>query len=166
MTHPKPERTIEIADEQSAWDVDPEPLRRAVELVLEGASVRRAEVSVALVDDEAMREMNRRYLEHDYATDVLSFVLERSADRVDGQIVVSVDTARAEAAGWGWTPADELLLYVIHGALHLVGHDDAKADEREAMRRREKEVLAQFGLEPRWKQAAPSGRRDREERES
>lgn len=164
MVRQESQRVIEIADEQTVLDVDPNPLRMAVERVLVGASIVRAEISVALVDDAAIREMNRRYLAHDYATDVLSFVLDSSPEHVDGQIVVSVETARAEAARWSWSPADELLLYVIHGALHLVGHDDAAADQREAMRRREREILASFGLEPHWEYAA--GEREREEPES
>jgi probable rRNA maturation factor len=145
------ELTIEFADEQSAVGVDFPRLRLAVERILEEADVRRAEVSVAVVDDRAIRELNDRYLRHDYATDVLSFVLERSDERLEGQIIVSADTARREAARYGWPPENELLLYVMHGALHLVGYEDGTPAARIEMRRKEKEALGRFGLEPRWK---------------
>lgn len=145
------ELTIDFADEQSVLAVDFPRLRLAVQRILKDAGVRRAAVSVAVVDDRAMRPLNRRYLRHDRTTDVLSFVLEREADRLEGQIVVSAETARREAARYGWTPENELLLYVMHGALHLVGYEDAAPASRSEMRRKEKEALAHFGLEPHWK---------------
>ena len=57
------------------------------------------------------------------------------------------------AVRWGWAAEDELLLYLIHGMLHLVGVDDATPKQREEMRRREAECLAAFGLKPHWEEA-------------
>ena len=68
------------------------------------------------MDDRTIQQLNRQYLDHDEPTDVLSFLLEREAERLEGEIVVSRDTAACSAPAYGWTPADELLLYVIHGA--------------------------------------------------
>ena len=144
----KPELVIDIADEQSVLTVDPEPIRLAVTRVLNEAQIERAQLSVALVDDRTIHELNRRYLCHDCATDVLSFILERSPEHLDGQIVVSTETARNEAARYGWSPDDELLLYVIHGALHLVGFDDQQASDSDRMREKEREILAHFGRYP------------------
>ena len=141
---------IDIADEQSVIDVDSARMRLAVEHILHEASIDRAQVSVAVVDDPTIHKLNRDYLEHDYATDVLSFVLERSPEHLEGQVVVSADTARREADCYGWPPEDELLLYVIHGALHLVGHDDTTPSSRAQMREEEKIHLGHFGLVPHW----------------
>ena len=55
---------------------------------------------------------------------MLSFVLEQG-DGLEGEVVVGAETALRAAPQFGWSPHDELLLYVIHGTLHLVGHDDA-----------------------------------------
>lgn len=145
---------VPIANEQSTLPVDEARLQEAVRMVLREASIREAEVSVAVVDDSAMQAMNRRYLDHDWPTDVLSFVLEQSNDRLEGQIVVSADTATTASARFGWTAENELLLYVVHGALHLVGCDDATPEQRAEMRLREKACLAHFGLAPRWDEVA------------
>jgi probable rRNA maturation factor len=144
--------TIEISDEQTAHATDHARLRKAVRLVLQAASIRSAEISIAIVTDEQMHALNRQYLDHDYPTDVLSFVLERdeSAGRLEGEIVVSADYADREAAHYGWTTNDELLLYVIHGCLHLVGHDDQAPQGQAAMRAAEAKHLAEFGLKHRY----------------
>ncbi len=140
--------TIDVANEQSTLPVDDGRLRRAVRMILADATVRRARISLAVVDDPAIRRLNRRFLDHDCATDVLSFNLDDSGGRFEGEVIVSADTAAAAAPRFGWRPEDELLLYVIHGALHLVGLADGTDDQRQQMRRRERECLARFGLEP------------------
>ena len=140
--------SIDISDELPTPSVDRERLREAVASVLAGAGLQEAQVSLAIVDDATIRELNRRYLNHDDATDVLSFLLEREGGRLEGEIVVSRDTAARSAPDYGWLPQDELLLYVIHGALHLVGLDDRTPQAAAEMRRQEQHYLRQFGLEP------------------
>lgn len=140
---------IHVTNEQTL-PVDETPLRRAVRMILHDASIPQATVSVAVVDDPTIHQLNRRYLDHDDATDVLSFLLQREADRLEGEVVVSAETAQRVARRFGWSPADELLLYVIHGTLHLVGYDDQTPSERAAMREQERAYLARFGLQPRY----------------
>lgn len=137
---------IEIADQQSRLTVDQERLEQAARAILQDHGPTTCQVSVAVVDDPTIHGLNRQFLQHDYATDVLSFVLERTPELLEGEIVVSADTAAAQAAQYQWTPADELLLYVIHGVLHLVGFDDQTDALRQCMRAAESTYLAQFGL--------------------
>ena len=146
--------TVEIADEQQRHRVDQARLRQAVRLVLSDAGMQSAEISIAIVDDARMHALNRQYLAHDYPTDVLSFVLEHDPDeqRLEGEIIVSAEYAAREAIPYGWTTDDELLLYVIHGALHLVGHDDKTAEGVKSMRAAETGYLATFGLTHRFEQ--------------
>jgi probable rRNA maturation factor len=143
---------IEIADEQEAHPIDHARLTAAVGRVLADAGMRSAEISIAIVGDERMHALNREYLEHDYPTDVLSFVLEHdlAAKTIEGQIIASADYAAREAARYGWQTDDELLLYVIHGCLHLVGHDDHTEEGKQAMRAAEANYLTLFGLEHRF----------------
>ncbi|NUQ65521.1 MAG: rRNA maturation RNase YbeY [Pirellulales bacterium] len=145
---------VEIANEQSVLLVDEDRLRRAVRIALDETPVRRAAISLAVVDDPTIHRLNRRYLDHDYPTDVLSFVLDRTADSLDGEVIVSSDTAVASAAQFGWSADDELLLYVIHGVLHLAGYDDILPEQRGKMRNRERACLARFGLEHRFDDSA------------
>lgn len=139
---------IEIANLQSFVSIDSRRLRRAVRLVLADAGLRDGEISVAIVDDQRIRELNRSYLEHDYATDALSFLLDSAGPLgpITGEIIASGETAAREAARYGWRPADELLLYVLHGALHLAGHDDRTKSQAAAMRRAESEYLERLGV--------------------
>ena len=115
---------IELTNPQEQHSVDEERLIEAVRSVLQEEGLKRAEISIAVVDDPTIHELNVQYLKHDYPTDVLSFVLQREEDYVDGELIVSADTAAAQSIRYGWQAADELLLYVIHGALHLVGYQD------------------------------------------
>ncbi|GAB5406301.1 MAG: hypothetical protein Aurels2KO_45320 [Aureliella sp.] len=104
-------------------------------------------VSVSIVDDPTIRELNAEQLGHDWATDVVSFVIERTGDDVDGEVVASWDTASRLAAKAGWTPENELLLYVVHGMLHVAGLDDIEDDDRREMREAEQECLLSLGIE-------------------
>ena len=79
---------------------------------------------------------------------VLSFVLERTDSHLEGEVIVSAETAVRAALQYSWTAADALLLYVTHGLLHLGGYDDQAPSDRALMRARERHYLAQFGLEP------------------
>lgn len=143
--------TIEISNRQSLLDADIERLRGAVAAILEEEGLAAAAVNVALVDDPTIHDLNRRFLNHDEPTDVLSFLLE-DGERLEGDVIVSVETAIRSAARYDWTAVDELLLYVIHGTLHLVGYDDLDADSRAKMRGREKHYMEAFGLAPKYEQ--------------
>ena len=145
---------VEIANEQSDHDVDAELLQQAVRLVLTGESVDESEISVALVDDATMHVLNRKYLQHDYPTDVLSFLLSTPGEPLEGEIIVSADTAAREARRYGWSLSDELLLYVIHGTLHLVGYDDASDADRASMRANERHYLVELGRQPHFEERA------------
>lgn len=145
---------IDFRNEQHTLPVDEPRLRDAIELVLRQAKIVQAEISVAIIDDPSMHELNRRYLNHDEPTDVLSFVLESDEGALEGEIIVSADTAASTAIRFGWAAEDELLLYVIHGALHLVGYDDLDPAAKSEMRRQERVCLAHFGLTPRYAEEA------------
>jgi len=125
-------------------------------MVLAGERFESAEVSVAVVDDARIHELNRRYLNHDYATDVLSFVLDERPGHVEGEVIVSVDTAVRSAERFGWEPCDELLLYVVHGTLHLTGHDDHDPAALATMREAERQYLAKFDVAPRYEETTPA----------
>lgn len=138
---------VAIADEQQALTVDQDRLRTAVTKIVSDAGFAGAAISIAIVDDPTIHDLNRRFLEHDYPTDVLSFVLERDADRLEGEVIVSADYAARSAPEFGWSANNELLLYVIHGTLHLVGYDDLEPARLAEMRERETWYLAQLGIE-------------------
>lgn len=137
---------VEIANQQSEHPIQADRLEDAVRRVLADADIQQGEISIAVTDDATIHQLNRRYLQHDYATDVLSFLLESAPPRLEGEIVISVDTAARMAPDFGWSTDDELLLYAIHGALHLVGFDDKTPEAAVIMRERERFYLSQLDV--------------------
>jgi probable rRNA maturation factor len=143
---------IEISNRQTLLAIDGERMRAAVVAVLEEEGLENAAIDVAVVDDATIHDLNRRFLNHDEPTDVLSFLLGKE-NGVEGDVIVSAETALRLAGRYDWRTADELLLYVIHGTLHLVGYDDLDSTARAEMRCREKHFLAALGLHPKYDQS-------------
>jgi len=146
-----PRYQIEISDQQTK-SFDETRLLAAVEMILDEYQIIESEISIALVDDPTMRMHNNRWLKHDYETDVLSFLLEYDDNRgfLSGQLIVSTDTAESVANELGMTLEQELLLYVIHGTLHLVGFDDKTDSAAVEMRAAEREYLQRLGVDYHW----------------
>lgn len=147
---------LSLANEQSAHAVDEDRLVAAARRVLADSPWTSARISLAVVDDQTIHALNRRFLDHDYPTDVLSFLLHQQHDHLEGEVIASAQTAAANAHEFGWSAADELLLYVIHGMLHLVGHDDKMPAQIGAMREAEARYLRACGVEP-PREGAPPG---------
>lgn len=96
------------------------------------------EISIAVVDDAEIHRVNRDYLSHDYPTDVISFDTTESDDLLEGEVIASAQTAARVALENGWKSEDELLLYIIHGMLHVIGLDDTTAIQAKKMREAER----------------------------
>jgi probable rRNA maturation factor len=138
---------LSLANQQSAHAVGEGRLLDAAQRVLVDSKFASACISLAVVDDPTIHALNRQFLHHDWPTDVLSFVLDANQSHLNGEVVLSADTAAAAAAEVGWTPADEQLLYVIHGMLHLVGLDDRSEADAARMRAAERYYLRECGVE-------------------
>lgn len=137
-------------------------LRATLERLLAELGLPGATVSLSLVRDPEMRDLNRQHRHQDTATDVLSFPLyepdafERNGrtrprraaegELMLGDIVISVDTARAQAAAYGAPLEREIERLLIHGVLHLCGHDHENAGERRVMEREERRLAAAIGM--------------------
>jgi probable rRNA maturation factor len=129
--------------------------------VLEAAAltegVGEAEVSVTLVDDERMRELNRTYRRIDRTTDVLSFALNEMGDNelsvkgeglpnVLGDIVISVPKAIAQAEEYGHDVKREIAFLAVHGFLHLLGYDHQNEADEQVMFAKQEAVLTSLGI--------------------
>ncbi|MBE3551665.1 MAG: rRNA maturation RNase YbeY [Kyrpidia tusciae] len=141
-------------DAQGVPDVE-----RLIAAVLEEAASREgvdaAEVSVVLVDDERIRELNRDYRGVDRPTDVLSFAMrEGEGEPVQteegrellGDIVISVETAERQANQYGHSLRRELAFLAVHGFLHLLGYDHQSPEQERVMFGKQEEVLSALGL--------------------
>jgi probable rRNA maturation factor len=117
-------------------------VRRAVQLTAAHCSFPSGTIDVAIVDDAQSKEVNVRHLQHDWETDVISFPYHAEQGQLEGELVISWETAWRESQSQRWPAITELVLYAIHGTLHLTGMDDATPSQRAAMRSAEKELLA------------------------
>lgn len=129
------------------------PLRQAAEAALAaradtGSPV---ELTIVLSDDRQLQELNRLYREIDAPTDVLAFpsgeIDPESEAEYLGDILISLDRARAQAEAGGHPLEAELQLLVVHGVLHLLGHDHGEPDEKARMWQAQAAVLGELGLD-------------------
>lgn len=131
-------------------------VRRAVRAALAAAAPRGAgEICVLLTDDAAVRALNARHRGRDAATDVLSFA--HGEPGLLGDIALADETCRRDAAAEGKALADHVAHLVVHGVLHLLGHDHARAAEARRMEAAERRILAGLGIADPYR--APARRR-------
>jgi probable rRNA maturation factor len=149
-----------ISNEQEEVAVDrhlEELLTKVGEAALDAAGAAGAEVSLTLVDEKRIQELNRTYRGIDRPTDVLSFALREGEDAFTppvtadipellGDVIISAPRARAQASEYGHSLERELGYLLTHGILHLLGYDHATEEAAAAMRAREEAVLATVGL--------------------
>ncbi len=149
--------SIEIANE-SGTQVDTDAVLAIARYVLDDLGVNPlAELSILLVEDGYMAELNHRWMGGDGPTDVLAFPMdEESVDRgpqsvgeptepsLLGDIVLCPDVATKQAAKAGHAMADELHLLTVHGVLHLLGYDHAEPEEEREMFALQDRLLSQW----------------------
>ncbi len=144
---------IEIANLQKHYEIKSSKIKRAVKKVLskEGKSSalfvrgKDARLSIALVDNSRIKELNKQYFNSDKVTDVISFPLSNNKNLLSGEIIVSVETAVDTAGKKNITIEGEIVLYIIHGILHLLGYDDCNEEDASVMHEEESKILKTLG---------------------
>jgi probable rRNA maturation factor len=129
---------VSLVNRQRGVRISPGRIRRAAARVLGALGRAGEEVHLSVVDDAEIRRLNARYRGVRRRTDVLAFPLDPP---LVGEVVVSAETARRQAARLHVPLALELDLLVTHGVLHLVGYDDRDPVEARLMHEREREIL-------------------------
>lgn len=148
--------TLEIEAEDERWDAIPDRdgvLQRAAEAALAVLPEAPGDllVTLLLADDAAIRELNRAWRGQDKATNVLSFPSPALAQvpggaRQVGDIALAYDTVAREARAEGKTVTDHAVHLVVHGVLHLLGHDHHDDEEADEMERLETLALSRLGI--------------------
>jgi len=131
--------------------IDARAIKRTAKKLLEAVDERQSALSISFVDDDEIRELNRAHRGKDKPTDVLSFPLLEEGEvhpgeRLLGDVVISVDTARRQAADYDASLEAEINRLLIHGVLHVMGHDHEEMTEREEMRAEERRLAQAIGL--------------------
>ncbi|MBR1783485.1 MAG: rRNA maturation RNase YbeY [Bacteroidales bacterium] len=115
---------------------------RWLKFVAESESKRLGDVSVIFCSDNYILDVNIKYLQHDYYTDIITFDY-CEGNRLSGDLFISVDSVRENAAFYGTEFADELNRVIVHGLLHLIGYDDHTEEDIAQMRSKENYYLSQ-----------------------
>lgn len=136
--------TVNISSSQTALRVPRKKITALVEFVASAESTRLDEVDIAIVTARRIAALNRRCLQHAGATDVLSFDLSAPGAGVIVQVIVCGDLAVREARARRIGPQRELMLYIVHGLLHVMGYDDTTPQAAEKICARQEELLEAF----------------------
>lgn len=149
MIHIQIDEKLESATAMLAA-LDQTIIGRAAQRVLEHAGAEAgAEATIVLSDDDQLQALNRQFLGIDEPTDVLSFPGGETDPDSDalylGDVILSLPRAQAQADAAGYTLQDEVQLLVVHGMLHLLGHDHAEEEEKARMWAAQAEILASLG---------------------
>lgn len=149
---------ILCSEENVLNDTMMKTLEKAAVLCVEkdGLPAERAEISLTLVSEEEIRELNRVYRNVDKPTDVLSFPLiedfgslPQEDDLLLGDVVICLEQAKAQAAEYGHSEEREIVYLFVHSVCHLLGFDHMEEAEKAEMRQREEEVMTLLQLERR-----------------
>lgn len=130
-----------IKNFQKKIPINPKRIKKTILKVLSSEGKGKpGEITVCLVNDKKIKELNLKYLHINRPTDVLVFDLAKPRDtgRIFADIIISADTAKRNAAYFKTSPLDEVNLYAAHGVLHALGYNDVTAKERALMHKKEK----------------------------
>jgi len=119
-------------------------IKKAVELIFRKEKRKLDRLNYIFCTDSSLLNINKQYLKHDYYTDIITFDLSEEKDKVNGEVYVSIDRVRKNAAIFKNPFSNELIRVIFHGALHLCGYNDEKNNEKSKMREREEFYLNQF----------------------
>ena len=114
---------------------------RWLKLVAESEIRRIGQISIIFCSDNYILDVNQKYLQHDYFTDIITFDY-CEGDKISGDLFISVDTVRDNAVEYATEFADELNRVIVHGVLHLIGYDDHDEEDIKEMRAKENYYLS------------------------
>lgn len=135
---------VEIANLQKHYEIKNSDIKRAAKVVL-GKKGHGAKLSIAFVDNNEIKKLNKKYFNSNEVTDVIAFPLNNHKSTLNGEIVVSVETAVDTAGKASAAIEGEIILYVVHGLLHLLGYRDGNRNEAEIMHDKESHILKALG---------------------
>ncbi len=130
-------------------DTDPPPIPQdhihtLIGAVTQDHNVSEGNIQIVFTTDEALAEMKLKYFGADAYTDIIAFNLNEEDEALEGELYISAERAKENAAEFGETHLDELRRLVIHGVLHLLGYDDQTDEDRAAMRELENQFLSRI----------------------
>ncbi len=137
---------LDVVVQHEYLAVDPALCRRVLAHVFDSSEIEIRHVTLIQADHDTVRQLNLRFLKHDYETDVLAFFYSEQGEPLEGEIYIDLDTATERHDEFGATFEQEVLRYAVHGALHLAGYRDDAAEGKEEMHKLEEFYLHEAGV--------------------
>jgi len=127
--------------QEKKFPVSKEKIIRLTRKILKSKECQNFGLSILFVDEEFIKHLNSKYLKRRYTTDVLAFPLGKNPENFLGDIVISVDSAIKNSSTFRTTPKSEILLYLIHGILHLLGYKDKTKEEKKIIENEQRRIF-------------------------
>lgn len=119
-----------LVNNTGSWPLPADLLERGTKSTLDSEGIRIAEVSLTLLDDDGIRQLNLAYFQKDRPTDVIAFALHEPDSPILGDVYIGYEQARRQAKELNIAIEEELLRLAIHGTLHLLGYNHPEGDGR------------------------------------
>ncbi|MBU1524254.1 MAG: rRNA maturation RNase YbeY [Candidatus Omnitrophota bacterium] len=133
---------IEIINQQKIKRINLKELREYLKRILIFLDIPSKKISILLCDNKFIRGLNKKFFRKDSSTDVISFPLKDDFDPdYLGEVAISVEEAAKAAKQYANTWQEELVLYLVHGVLHLLDYTDRTKKHKEAMDKKQKEIM-------------------------
>jgi probable rRNA maturation factor len=133
--------TVAISNRQRTKKINLRLLKQITSALLVEMQIKNAELGINLVGAKEMAEMNRKFLKHEGSTDVITFDHMEKREQIYGELFICVDDAVSQAKNFKTSWQSEIIRYIVHGVLHLLGYNDLKPDLRHQMKRAENRLV-------------------------
>ena len=135
---------IEVRNRQRKYRINQRNVKKDANIILSWCGVHDIELSILIVNNRSIRELNKKYRGMDKPTDVLAFPMGGHS-KLLGDIIISMEKTHAQAAERGHSPEQEFKILLTHGILHLLGYDhEISRSEAQRMKRKEKIILSKL----------------------
>lgn len=124
--------------------IDKKLIHKIVKKLSEDLNLKILAMQINFVNSKEITYINRKYLKHNYSTDIITFNYSETKSGIDGEIYISIDDAASNSKKFNVTFREELLRLIIHGFLHLIGYDDDNSKNKAKMKRLENKLFNQY----------------------
>lgn len=124
--------------------IEKKKLHQYVKFITQHLNLSIKSLEINFINSEAIKEINNKFLSHDYSTDIITFDYSENQNFIDGEIFISIDDVKENAKKFKVKFNEEIGRLVAHGILHLIGFDDTTPDKRKKMKYRENQLLKKY----------------------
>lgn len=121
--------------------VNKKKIHDIVKKILDNCNLRINSLEINFLNSGQIEEINSKYLNHNYSTDIITFNYSDEKSKLDGEIFISIEDAKNNAKKFKVFFENEIVRLIIHGILHMIGYDDTEPELKRRMKRKENEMV-------------------------